>query len=151
MMKICAAQSRSPARMLCRLLFLAIPVCLSLRPGLAEAQEMQMMIRMSEIQIHTKHLAHYKEILKEEAEASVRLEPGVIAIFPMYQREDATQVRILEVYADRAAYEAHLKTPHFQKYKTVTLPMVRSLKLVDMDAMDRQTMTTMFRKMQNRP
>jgi quinol monooxygenase YgiN len=150
-MKICAAQSRSPARMLCRLFFLAIPVCLSLRPGLAEAQEMQMMIRMSEIQIHTKHLAQYKEILKEEAEASVRLEPGVIAIFPMYQREDATQVRILEVYADRAAYEAHLKTPHFQKYKTATLPMVRSLKLVDMDAMDRQTMTTMFRKMQSRP
>jgi quinol monooxygenase YgiN len=150
-MKICAAQSQSPARMLCRLFFLAIPLCLSLRPGLAQAQEMQMMIRMSEIEIHAKHLAQYKEILKEETEASVRLEPGVIAIFPMYQREDATQVRILEVYADRAAYEAHLKTPHFQKYKTATLPMVRSLKLVDMDAMDRQTMTTMFRKMQSRP
>jgi quinol monooxygenase YgiN len=39
----------------------------------------------------------------------------------------------LEVYASREAYEAHLETPHFLKYKAGTGGMVRSLRLVDVD------------------
>ena len=42
-------------------------------------------------------------------------------------------IRILEVYASRAAYEAHIATPHFLKYKSSTSNMVRSLRLIDMD------------------
>ena len=99
--------------------------------------------------MNAKYLEQYKKILEDEAEASVRLEPGVIAIFPMYQREKATEFRILEMYADREAYEAHLKTPHFQKYKTETLHMVKSLKLVDMHSLDAKTMTSMFKKMKS--
>lgn len=38
---------------------------------------------------------------------------------------------ILEIYADRAAYESHITTPHFRKYKEGTLDMVLSLELVD--------------------
>lgn len=111
------------------------------------AQPRDMMVRISEIQIHPKYLDAYTAILKEEAEASVRLEPGVIAIFPMYQREHPTEFRVLEIYATRDAYESHLKTPHFQKYKTTTLQMVKSLKLVDMEAVDAATMASMFDKM----
>jgi quinol monooxygenase YgiN len=107
----------------------------------------RMMVRISEIQIDPARLDEYNAVLKEESEASVRLEPGVISIFPMYQREHPTEVRILEIYASRAAYESHLQTPHFQKYKTTTLPMVRSLKLVDMEALDPATMPTLFGKM----
>ena len=54
------------------------------------------------------------------------------------------------MYADRQAYEAHLKTPHFQKYKSTTLHMVKSLKLVDMQTLDAATMTRMFNKMKTR-
>src|SRR3954470_21315772 len=88
-----------------------------------------MMVRISEIQIDPARLDEYNAIQKEESEASVRLEPGVISIFPMYQREHP-MVRILEIYASRAAYESHIQSPHFQTYKTTTLPMVKSLKLV---------------------
>jgi quinol monooxygenase YgiN len=109
-----------------------------------------MLVRISEIAIHSEHLEEYKAILEEEAEASVRLEPGVISIFPMYQKENPTEVRILEIYASREAYESHIKTPHFQKYKTTTLAMVKSLRLVDMEAMDAATMTQIFRKMKTR-
>ncbi len=108
-----------------------------------------MMVRVSEIEVHTKHLEQYKAILKYEAEASVRLEPGVIAIFPMSQRERDTEFRILEIYANREAYEAHLKTPHFQKYKSETLHMVKSLKLIDMHTLDPETMQKMFKKLNN--
>ena len=116
----------------------------------AFAQEQQMMVRISEIQVDANYLEQYKAILQEEAEASVRLEPGVIAIFPMYQKESDTDFRILEIYAGREAYESHLKTPHFQKYKSATIHMVKSLKLIDMQTIDAKTMNRMFRKMQSR-
>ncbi|RYG48832.1 antibiotic biosynthesis monooxygenase [bacterium] len=106
-----------------------------------------MLVRLSEIEIHPGDLEGYKAILKEEAAASVRLEPGVVSIFPMVEKERPTQVRILEIYASREAYQAHLKTPHFQKYKTTTLKMVKSLKLVDMESLDPGTMPLMFKKM----
>ncbi len=111
------------------------------------AQTKDMMIRISEIEIDSNYLKEYNSILQEESRASVQLEKGVIAIYPLYQKENPTQIRILEIYANRDAYEAHLKTPHFQKYKTSTLKMVKSLKLVDMDNIDTPTMTEIFRKM----
>ena len=77
------------------------------------------------------------------------MESGVIAIFPMFEKENPTHIRIVEIYASRAAYESHLKTPHFQKYKTTTLKMVKSLKLVDMEAIDAETMTIIFKKMKS--
>ena len=114
------------------------------------AQKDTMMIRISEIEIDSNYLEAYKAILKEEASASMQIEPGVISIYPMYQKEHPTQVRILEIYADREAYESHLKTSHFQKYKTTTLKMVKSLKLVDMGAMDPETMPEIFRKLKEK-
>ena len=78
------------------------------------------------------------------------MEPGVISIFPMYQREKPTEVRILEIYASREAYESHIKSAHSQKYKTTTLKMVKSLKLIDMEVMDAETMTKIFGKMKKR-
>jgi quinol monooxygenase YgiN len=108
-----------------------------------------MMIRISEIEIDPGYLKDYKAILKEESRASVQLEPGVISIYPMYQKEHPTQVRILEIYAGRQAYESHLKTAHFLKYKTTTFKMVKSLKLVDMEAIDLEAMTLIFRKLKD--
>lgn len=113
------------------------------------SQNDSMMIRISEIEIDSGYLKDYKAILKEESRASVKLEPGVISIYPMYQKEHPTQVRILEIYASREAYQSHLKKPHFLKYKTTTLKMVKSLKLVDMEAIDAETMPLIFRKLKD--
>lgn len=117
----------------------------------SDRKENTMIVRISEIEIHPGDLQEYKAILKEEAEASVRLEPGVVSILPMVEKERPTQVRILEIYASREAYESHLKTPHFQKYKTTTLQMVKSLRLVDMASIDPDTMPLIFRKMNAPP
>ena len=134
----CLFKSLVPVLIVTMLLFGLTTAC---------AQQTGMIVRISELEIHSNYLEEYQAILREEAEASVRVEPGVISIFPMYQQEVPTQVRILEIYASREAYESHLKSPHFQKYKTTTLSMVKSLKLVDMDSMDAETMTRIFRKM----
>ncbi|GAB4006002.1 hypothetical protein GCM10028808_07060 [Spirosoma migulaei] len=109
--------------------------------------ETDMMIRIAELEIVLDYLGEYKAILKEEAARSVQLEPGVIAIFPMYEKEKPTQIRLIEVYANQAAYQSHLKTPHFQHYKTSTLKMVKSLKLINMASLDPETMLNVFEKL----
>lgn len=129
-------------------LFLVLFLSL-LNSTIVAAQKKDQIVRMSEIEIVPEYLEQYKAILKEESEASVRLEKGVIAIFPMFQKENINQVRILEIYADKESYESHLKTPHFLVYKTATLKMVTSLKLVDMDPLDAETMKEIFKKYNN--
>ena len=114
---------------------------------LAQLPEPGMMVRISEIEIFSEYLTEYHAILKEEAAASVNVEPGVICIFPMDTKEEPNQIRIIEIYANKVAYQSHLKTPHFQHYKTTTLPMVKTLKLVDMNSLDLATMTRVFEKL----
>lgn len=104
-------------------------------------------VRIAEIEVDSTYLDEYKSILKEESEASVRLEPGVICIFPMLQKGHPTQVSILEIYANKEAYQAHLKTPHFLKYKTTTQNMVKSLRLIDTEALDSTTTAFIFSKL----
>jgi quinol monooxygenase YgiN len=107
----------------------------------------RMIVRISELDIELNQLEEYTQILAEEAEASMRLEPGVICIFPMYRQAEPTAVRILEIYASREAYDSHIGSSHFQKYKKTTLKMVKALKLIDMSAVDAQTMARIFAKM----
>jgi alkylhydroperoxidase/carboxymuconolactone decarboxylase family protein YurZ/quinol monooxygenase YgiN len=106
-----------------------------------------MMVRISEIEILPEYLDEYNSILKEEASASVKIEPGVLAIFPMSQKETPTQIRIIEIYGDQMAYQSHLRTPHFQHYKATTLKMVKTLKLIDMKSLDTYIMPEIFKKL----
>jgi alkylhydroperoxidase/carboxymuconolactone decarboxylase family protein YurZ/quinol monooxygenase YgiN len=123
----------------------------TLRKAIAEPAlplpQPDMMVRISEIEIVPEYLEEYKAILEKESSESVKIEPGVIAIYPMYQKENPGQIRILEIYANQAAYKSHLQTSHFLHYKTTTLKMVKTLKLVDMNAIDPETMSLIFRKL----
>jgi len=112
------------------------------------AQKSDMIIRISEIEIEPSFQKEYLAILNEEASASVSLEPGVISILPLFQKENVNQIRILEIYADKNAYESHLKTQHFLKYKSSTIKMVKSLRLTDMEASDLIAMKEIFRKIE---
>ncbi|MCR6500898.1 antibiotic biosynthesis monooxygenase [Shinella sp. CPCC 101442] len=85
---------------------------------------------MADLDIDPAQLDAYKALLAEEIEASVRLEPGVLMLHAVALDEAPEKIRLLEVYADEAAYRAHLATPHFLKYKTLTAAMVRSLRLL---------------------
>ena len=89
------------------------------------------LVRLSRITVDPDRLDAYNAFLKEEIEASMRLEPGVLTLYATAEKDAPHKVTILEIYADRSAYENHLKTPHFQKYKQGTLSMVKELELVD--------------------
>lgn len=89
------------------------------------------LVRLSKIVVDPAQLDAYNAFLKEEIDASMRLEPGVLTLYAAAEKEAPHRITILEIYADRAAYESHLLTPHFQKYKQGTLAMVKELELVD--------------------
>ena len=95
------------------------------------AQKKRQMVRLSKIVVDSAQLDNYRAALKEEVEASVRLEPGVLTLYAVSEKDNPTHFTILEIYADTAAYKAHIQTPHFLKYKTDTKAMVTSLELVD--------------------
>ncbi|MDR6693068.1 antibiotic biosynthesis monooxygenase family protein [Stenotrophomonas sp. 1337] len=93
------------------------------------AQEVQM-TRLSKITVNADHLPAYRDALAEEVRASMKLEPGVLSLYAVFDKEDPTRLTILEIYASRQAYEQHVKSSHFLKYKSGTLHMVKSLELV---------------------
>ena len=113
----------------------------------AETASKGMIVRIAEIEVFPQYLKEYLEYANEVDRLSVEREPGVICLFPMQSADDSCQIRILEIYASEEAYQSHLKTDHFQKYKTGTLHMVKSLKLPTMNPLDSETMGDIFKKM----
>ena len=105
-----------------------------------------MIVRIAEIEVHPQYLKEYLEYANEVDRLSVEREPGVICLFPMQSAEDSTKIRILEIYASEEAYQSHLKTDHFQKYKQGTLHMVKSLKLQDLTPLATETMSKIFKR-----
>ena len=93
----------------------------------------QQIVRLSKLEIAPEKLELYKAALKEEIEASIRLEPGVLTLYAVFEKRAPNKLTILEIYKNRQAYESHIKTPHFLKYKTGTLDMVVNLELIDTD------------------
>ena len=89
------------------------------------------LVRLSKITVDAGRLDEYNAYLKEEIEASMRLEPGVLTLYATAEKDAPDKITILEIYANRAAYESHLKTPHFLKYKQGTQEMVKNLELID--------------------
>lgn len=106
-------------------------VLLTLNKTNAAAQQDNRKVRIANIQVDLAYLDQYKAALAEHAKTAVRIEPGVLTLQAVYDKSDATHVTVFEVYASEEAYQSHLKTPHFLKYKSGTLKMVKSLKLIE--------------------
>lgn len=118
-----------------QLLMIGAPVlmlCLIYLYGSVIARQKQdPLVRLAELEIDPAQLEAYQAALKEEIETSIRIEPGVLTLYAVAEKENPAHIRMFEMYADEAAYKAHLETPHFKKYKTTTQQMVKSLKLIE--------------------
>ena len=112
----------------------------------AENASQNRIVRIAEIEVYPQYLEEYLAFANEVDRLSVEREPGVICLYPMQSAEDSCQIRILEIYASEEAYQQHLKTDHFQKYKQGTLHMVKDLKLPTMKPLDPETMKQIFKK-----
>ena len=85
--------------------------------------------RIARIEIYPQYQQQYLDALTEHTKLAVKIEPGVLALQAVYDQKNPAKITVFEVYANEETYQSHLKTPHFLKYKTTTLKMVKSLQL----------------------
>jgi quinol monooxygenase YgiN len=95
------------------------------------AQEKNQMVRLAKIKVDSLQLQKYNAALQEQMTTAIRVEPGVLTYYAVADKNDPSNIAILEIYADTAAYQAHIATPHFKKYKETVKDMVKSLELVE--------------------
>jgi quinol monooxygenase YgiN len=102
------------------------------RPATIVSEHKNELVRLAVIDVDSLQIKPYNEFLKEEIDASIRLEPGVITLYGVAEKENPEHVTLFETYADSTQYRSHLATPHFQKYKQGTGQMVKHLELIQM-------------------
>lgn len=88
-------------------------------------------VRIAHLQIKPEHLEEFTTAVKEEMEAALRVEPGVLAIYAVADKNDPTRLTFIEMYADEDAYQVHRDTPHFQKYFHTTKDMIADRVLLE--------------------
>lgn len=103
------------------------------QPGMCAKEPMTAdgIVRLSKIEVYPQHLDEYMKYATEVGEVSLRTEPGVLTMYAVGEKENPCKITILETYASCEAYEKHIASKHFQKYKPGTLHMVKSLVLSD--------------------
>ena len=111
--------------------YLSIVMAVVMISGNAFAQNNSHYMRIAKIVVDSTKLESYKSALKEGIEVAVRTEPGVLSLYAVYDKKNPTHVTVFEIYADEKAYQSHIQTAHFKKYKNAAQDMVKSLELVD--------------------
>lgn len=112
---------------------LVVWVLLMQSTSLSAQTDSTRIVRLAELEIDPAQLDPYKAALRLEISISIRVEPGVLTLYAVAVRDHPGQIRLFEVYANAAAYEAHLQSAHFKRYKSGTAGMVKSLKLLETD------------------
>jgi len=108
------------------------PITLGSKPQVTSSPALH--VRVAELEIDAKHLDAYKTAVTQEIEASIEREPGVLAIYSVALKERPAHLRFFEIYADEAAYRAHIESAHFKKYVETTKSMITARKLYEMES-----------------
>ncbi|HEX4850831.1 MAG TPA: antibiotic biosynthesis monooxygenase [Puia sp.] len=88
-------------------------------------------MRIAKIVVDSSQLENYKTALKEGISTAVSKEPGVLSMYAVFDKANPSHITVFETYADLNAYQSHIQTVHFKKYKATVEHMVKSLELVD--------------------
>lgn len=88
-------------------------------------------VRLSKIEVLPEHIDEYVVFASEVGEISLQNEPGVLTMYAVADKENPCLITILETYASKQAYESHIASDHFRKYKQATQHMIKSLELCD--------------------
>jgi|SRR5512145_325452 quinol monooxygenase YgiN len=67
--------------------------------------------------VKPEHVEAFTAEIVKNARASRETEPGCRQFDVCVAPEDPAKIVLYEVYDDRAAFEAHLRTPHFLAFK----------------------------------
>ena len=91
----------------------------------------EIVVRIAELDIVAEDRARFISAVTEEMTESLRVEPGVLAIYAVADRDNPNRLRFFEIYANEAAYQQHLESRHFTAYVATTQPMIVSRRLIE--------------------
>jgi (4S)-4-hydroxy-5-phosphonooxypentane-2,3-dione isomerase len=70
-------------------------------------------------------------LIDDNANASVRDEPGCQRFDVLTPTGEKDRVVLYEIYDDRAAFEAHLRTPHFARFNEASAALIAGRSIVE--------------------
>ena len=77
-----------------------------------------------DFRLHPGKRAAFRKLIDVNARASARDEPGCRRFDVLEPKGEPDHVFLYEIYDDRAAFEAHLKTPHFAVFDRESASLV---------------------------
>ena len=78
-----------------------------------------------DFELHDGVMREFMPLMLDNAERSRTLEPGCERFDVLAPAQGGNHVFLYEVYKDRAAFEAHLKAPHFLDFAQKTKAMIK--------------------------
>ena len=76
-----------------------------------------MYVLLVTIQIQPEHREAFLESMLDDARGSVNDEPGCLRFDVIQDETDPNKIYLYEVYKDEAAFQEHLKAPHFIRWR----------------------------------
>ena len=77
-----------------------------------------------EVKLKTGKRDAFADRVRQHGEICLDKEPGCLQFDVLVPTDGSDRVFLYEVYADQAAMDAHMETPHMAQYRRDTEPMV---------------------------
>jgi autoinducer 2-degrading protein len=77
--------------------------------------------------------AAFRRLVDHNARESCRNEPGCRRFDVLSPKGEADRVLLYEIYADRAAFDAHLKTPHYDVFNRESAGFILEKKIAEFE------------------
>ena len=81
--------------------------------------------------LHPGTLEPFLRLIKENAQKSLSDEPGCDRFDVLIEKGSPDHVVLYEIYQDRAAFDAHVKSRHFAQFNTASQRYVKDKKIVE--------------------
>jgi autoinducer 2-degrading protein len=79
-----------------------------------------------EFDVMPRHFGEFRAALLVNARSAVATEPGCLRFDVLDAAASASRIHLYEIYADEAAFKAHLETPHFKVFDRLAGPWLES-------------------------
>jgi quinol monooxygenase YgiN len=100
--------------------------------SVGETARMPHYVILVEFAVHAGQEEAFDALILENARLSLKDEPGCL-VFDVLTRQGSEHTVVLyEIYADREAFEAHLRAPHFHVFDEASRPLVRKKQVTEL-------------------
>jgi len=81
--------------------------------------------------LHAGTLEPFLRLIKENAQKSLSDEPGCDRFDVLIEKGSPDHIVLYEIYRDRAAFDAHVKSRHFAQFNAASQRYVKDKKIVE--------------------